>query len=97
MFLIILGILQIIIQLFLVFHVISTGRFYGWLILILFVPFAGSLAYFFLVWFPEFQEFNNIKWKNPTMRKIFNPGKVLVKESKSKRCTVKQLTDLGYR
>ncbi|MDH3973484.1 MAG: hypothetical protein OEV42_04305 [Deltaproteobacteria bacterium] len=55
-----LGIIEIIIQIYFAVHAGRTGR-YGWIFLILFFPLIGSLIYFFIEYLPEMQMEAKIK------------------------------------
>jgi len=63
------GIVQIIIQVYFAVHAARTGR-YWWIFIILFFPIIGSLIYFFVEYLPELQI--AAKLKNP---RNVNPAK----------------------
>lgn len=56
----ILGILEIVIQIFFAVHAGRTGR-YLWIFIILFFPLVGSLIYFFVEYLPERQMTANVR------------------------------------
>ncbi|VFQ42798.1 PLDc N-terminal domain-containing protein [Desulfoluna butyratoxydans] len=61
----VMGVVEILIQIYLGVHAGKSGR-YGWIFIILFFPVIGSLIYFFVEYLPEIQMKRNIiKAKKP--------------------------------
>jgi hypothetical protein len=55
-----LGIIEIVIQVYFAVHAGKTGR-YGWIFIILFFPLVGSLIYFFVEYLPEMRVESRVK------------------------------------
>lgn len=66
-----LGIIEIVIQVYFAVHAAKTGR-YGWIFIILFFPLVGSLIYFFVEYLPEMRIESRVKTgRNVSTKKRF--------------------------
>lgn len=56
----VLGVLELLVQIYFAVHAGRTGRF-GWIFIIIFVPVVGSAVYFFVEFLPELQDAAKIR------------------------------------
>ncbi|WP_028581352.1 tetratricopeptide repeat protein [Desulfogranum japonicum] len=66
----ILGVFELIIQIYFAVHAGRTGR-YGWIFLIIFFPLVGSIVYFFVEYLPEAQQsakIQKVRYASPRKR-----------------------------
>ena len=67
--------LSILVKLFLIVHIMKTGRNITWIWVVLIIPVLGPLAYFFVEIWPELNESRTVQEAKHTVGKAINPNK----------------------
>ncbi|MDJ0877868.1 MAG: tetratricopeptide repeat protein [Halieaceae bacterium] len=67
--------MSVLLQVIFVIHVVRTGRDTKWIWIVLMLPFAGSLAYFFLEVLPDLRNSRSTRRMARKMESVIQPGK----------------------
>ena len=89
--------LPVLLQALLIIHVIRSGRDRFWIYILIFLPFAGGVAYLVVELLPAFFTRRRINSLRGSMDQVFNPGGKLkrLEDQASMSPTFRNICDLG--